>query len=165
VADAEAKLVEARAQRTTVEEDYMSAQGEVRDVTTANVGLQSQLQALWAGGKGSLRWAHLVVAALFVLIELLPVLVKTLRCWGPVTPYDSLREGEEARRARRYPNEADAQDQIDDDEIAMRVEIARDRHRREKEVALSANERFAAATERAVSGQLDRWSGTPKGTA
>ncbi|MDR0432660.1 MAG: DUF4407 domain-containing protein [Bifidobacteriaceae bacterium] len=156
VEDAEAKLLAAREQRSAVEDDYMAKQREVQDVTTANVGLQSQIEALWSSGRGNLRVAHLVVAALFVLIELLPVLVKTLRCWGPTTAYDSLREGEEARVMRRYPRDADAEDAIADDLIATRIEIAKDRHEREKSVGLATNKRYAELAERVARERIDR---------
>jgi hypothetical protein len=159
VAQAEDAVTEARERRTAVETDYMAKQKEVQTIATANVGLQAQIAALWQGGKGGLRVAHLVVAALFVLIELLPVLVKTLRCWGPTTPYDALREGEEARLVRRHPREADAADRIEDDLIATRWEIAQDRHLREKDVGLAANERYAQAAERIAIERIDRWSG------
>ncbi|MDR1151043.1 MAG: DUF4407 domain-containing protein [Bifidobacteriaceae bacterium] len=156
VDDAQAKVVDAREKRTAVEEDYMAKQREVQAVTTANVGLQAQIQALWREGDGGLRIAHLVVAALFVLIELLPVLVKTLRCWGPTTAYDALREGEEARVVRRYPRDADADDQIADDLIATRLEIAQDRHQREKQIGLAANKRYAEVAEDVALREIER---------
>jgi hypothetical protein len=54
-------------------------------------GLQAQLVALTTGSD-AMRVAHLIVAAVFMLVELLPVLVKSLACLGPANAYDLLVE-------------------------------------------------------------------------
>lgn len=57
------------------------------------VGLLSQITGLnrLAAKEPTIWWAHLLIAALFFMIELLPVLVKVLTSWGDPSLYEKTR--------------------------------------------------------------------------
>lgn len=68
----------------------------IRDANSGNTGLLAQLGALWEAGEESplLMAAHLLIALLFVIIEVLPVMAKLLWRLSP-----SARDYEEASRS------------------------------------------------------------------
>lgn len=68
----------------------------IQDANTGNTGLLAQLGALWAAGEESplLMAAHLLIALLFVVIEVLPVMAKLLWRLSP-----SARAYEEAAQS------------------------------------------------------------------
>lgn len=70
---------------------------------TANTGILAQLTALFQASSGNLvlGTANALVAALFFLIGLLPVIVKLLLNFGPLTAYEQLIEAEDAMLAYR----------------------------------------------------------------
>jgi hypothetical protein len=123
VTKAEAKLQTARDNRDDLIAEYDTKKADAGTLAARNVGLNSQIQGLWGAG-GSLRLVHLFVAALFILIELLPVLVKTMKCWGEASVYDQVIDQLERRVVERLPLEDQFETEIIEHQGATRRAIA-----------------------------------------
>ncbi len=77
--------------RAEVIESALELSGTVNSsAIRSSGGLSSQLNALTtlSSKNSGAAWAHSMVAALFILIELLPVLVKTMTAFRGESPYD-----------------------------------------------------------------------------
>ncbi|WP_150955270.1 DUF4407 domain-containing protein [Microbacterium testaceum] len=87
---AEDQLPAARAQYESALAAYNQRASSVADGNAGAVGLLSQITALerLSDREPTLRWAHYLIAALFFMIELLPVLVKVLTGFGGPSLYE-----------------------------------------------------------------------------
>jgi len=87
---AEDQLPPARAQYESALAAYNARASSVADGNAGAVGLLSQITALerLSDREPTLRWAHYLIAALFFMIELLPVLVKVLTGFGGPSLYE-----------------------------------------------------------------------------
>lgn len=87
---AEDQLPAARAQYESALAAYNARAESVADGNAGAVGLLSQITALerLSDREPVLRWAHYLIAALFFMIELLPVLVKVLTGFGGPSLYE-----------------------------------------------------------------------------
>ncbi|WP_279365914.1 DUF4407 domain-containing protein [Microbacterium testaceum] len=87
---AEDQLPAARAQYESALAAYNARASSVADGNAGAVGLLSQITALerLSDREPTLRWAHYLIAALFFMIELLPVLVKVLTGFGGPSLYE-----------------------------------------------------------------------------
>lgn len=87
---AEDQLPAARAQYESALAAYNDRAASVADGNAGAVGLLSQISALerLSEREPTLRWAHWLIAALFFMIELLPVLVKVLTGFGGPSLYE-----------------------------------------------------------------------------
>ncbi|MFV9423445.1 DUF4407 domain-containing protein [Microbacterium sp. S1037] len=87
---AEDQLPAARTQYETALAAYNQRAASVADGNAGAVGLLSQITALerLSDREPALRWAHYLIAALFFMIELLPVLVKVLTGFGGPSLYE-----------------------------------------------------------------------------
>lgn len=87
---AEDQLPAARTQYETALAAYNQRAASVADGNAGAVGLLSQITALerLSDREPVLRWAHYLIAALFFMIELLPVLVKVLTGFGGPSLYE-----------------------------------------------------------------------------
>ncbi|MFF8188321.1 DUF4407 domain-containing protein [Microbacterium sp. NPDC016588] len=87
---AEDQLPAARAQYEAALAAYNARAASVADGNAGAVGLLSQISALerLSEREPTLRWAHWLIAALFFMIELLPVLVKVLTGFGGPSLYE-----------------------------------------------------------------------------
>lgn len=87
---AEDQLPAARAQYESALAAYNDRAAAVADGNAGAVGLLSQISALerLSEREPTLRWAHWLIAALFFMIELLPVLVKVLTGFGGPSLYE-----------------------------------------------------------------------------
>lgn len=87
---AEDQLPAARAQYESALQAYNARASSVADGNAGAVGLLSQITALerLSDREPVLRWAHYLIAALFFMIELLPVLVKVLTGFGGPSLYE-----------------------------------------------------------------------------
>ncbi|WP_307457608.1 MULTISPECIES: DUF4407 domain-containing protein [Microbacterium] len=87
---AEDQLPAARAQYDSALTAYNARASSVADGNAGAVGLLSQITALerLSDREPTLRWAHYLIAALFFMIELLPVLVKVLTGFGGPSLYE-----------------------------------------------------------------------------
>ena len=87
---AEDQLPAAREQYESALAAYNARASSVADGNAGAVGLLSQITALerLSDREPVLRWAHYLIAALFFMIELLPVLVKVLTGFGGPSLYE-----------------------------------------------------------------------------
>ncbi|MDF2046114.1 DUF4407 domain-containing protein [Microbacterium sp. Kw_RZR3] len=87
---AEDQLPAARTQYEAALAAYNQRAASVADGNAGAVGLLSQITALerLSDREPVLRWAHYLIAALFFMIELLPVLVKVLTGFGGPSLYE-----------------------------------------------------------------------------
>ncbi|WP_448967829.1 DUF4407 domain-containing protein, partial [Klebsiella aerogenes] len=87
---AQDQLPAARAQYESALTAYNDRAASVANGNAGAVGLLSQISALerLSEREPTLRWAHWLIAALFFMIELLPVLVKVLTGFGGPSLYE-----------------------------------------------------------------------------
>lgn len=87
---AEDQLPAARTQYESALAAYNARSESVADGNAGAVGLLSQITALerLSDREPVLRWAHYLIAALFFMIELLPVIVKVLTSFGGPSLYE-----------------------------------------------------------------------------
>jgi hypothetical protein len=152
LADDKATLAKAQDERATEQAAYESA-------VDNSAGLLSRLEALFRLGEANplLNVAHFMIAALFVCIELLPVIVKVLSNLGVPTAYDRLLDVREdgevsggsvwaAERARAISAEASVQ-----------VSVAEDRAERQVEFGKRINQAVLEQQEAVISRALEVW--------
>lgn len=175
-ADTELKSQQARARRelpalrtqlagAQTKLDHEQDDGE--EAIAADTGILAQLRALSAISETNsmLRWAHRFVAALFFLIEILPVAVKVLLSLGKPTEYDNEVESEEeARAAEREKlrdkiktSRAEAR-QVEEDKSQTRVTLEKDMRGHEQDIGRRANALVAQQMESIVQDALKQWS-------
>jgi hypothetical protein len=160
-----------RRQLATAQAQLMSQNAGDQYNIANDTGLLRQLQALFQASSGNpmLLLAHLTVAALFFLIELLPVLVKLLLNLGQPTAYEQLLKAEDDklldamkadRRAerRKKERESDEDQQIADAASGVRVRQALDMTRRQEHLGIKANDTVAAKMEQILDAALAQWS-------
>lgn len=123
-------------------------------------GILTQIEALYSIGAQdpALGLAHLAVFLLFFMIEMLPVTVKVLLNFGPLSAYEivaKLKEDELIDKARTLRNEAR---RIEESKSQTRIDI--EDHMRSKEVVLGrqANDHVAAEMTKILDVALHDWS-------
>lgn len=160
-----------RTQLATAQTELNNQNASAQYNTANNTGLLRQLQALFEASSGNpaLLAAHLTVAALFFLIELLPVLVKLLLNLGQPTAYEQILKAEDEklleavkadRRAERRKQEraSDEEQQIADAASAARVKQALDMAKRQEGLGIKANDTVARKMEEILDAALAEWS-------
>lgn len=158
--DARAKLPDLEAERDDLEAFIDArATGDSED-NAADDGLLAQLSALLRAGEkdGTLHLAHLLVAALFFLIEILPVTGKILLNAGPPSAYDmaaQLRDEEVRDRVRIHRTEAR---HIEEGKSRTRVGLEAHMRVKEKEIGEQANDHVAGEMTKIVELALQEWS-------
>ena len=119
----------------------------------ADSGILAQLHALseLSAKNSSIETARLVLLALFILIEVLPIMVKFLLNLGPPTTYDEIVsfEGNKRRVVSQRIEELKSQ---------ARVNIEDDMRRREEDLGKAANEYVAAEIAKILDIALKEWS-------
>lgn len=159
-----------RRQLTTAQAQLTSQNASDQYNIANNTGLLRQLQALFEASSGNpiLLLAHLTVAALFFLIELLPVLVKLLLNLGQPTTYEQLLKAEDDKlldamkadrrvERRRKERESDEEQQIADAASGARIRQALDMTTRQEQLGIKANDTVAAKMEQILDAALAQW--------
>lgn len=133
-AEARDELTEARAELDRLDEERRRFEISAADAAQNGGGLLARLEALerLSENRPMMQFAHLAVFALFLCIELLPIVVKLLGLWGKPNVYEQRLEdfeaavlaGDEDERRRR-------QEALDD----AQLDRARDRARLEQDRA------------------------------
>jgi hypothetical protein len=151
-AEANRVLPDLRSQRDQLEQAIANQVGTVNDNSTSNTGLLARLVALEHLGdeNGWARLAHLLVAGLLFMIELLPVAVKSLTILGPPTPYDQVNDLDDKRvledaaqmRSLTQRRRKRAEDKA--------IELDEDMYHRELALGKKANLRVATEMEKGV---------------
>lgn len=174
VADARQQLPTVQNKLAVEQAEKQAADQEAVAADNANSGLLSQLQALdtITANHPIALIAHLMLFLLFLLIELLPVVVKLLSTLGPPSAYDDLiaqqeahvkqakrRELEEERR--RVEARAQAQREVADHQLADQVKRAKQATAQLAEVqakiASKSIETWAELAKSRVDKELNRW--------
>jgi Domain of unknown function (DUF4407) len=154
--EANQQLLGKRERRAELEAQLAALTDSDASIQAQNTGLLARVEALDRLGDESAaaRTAHLSVAGLLFMVELLPVLVKSLSLMGPPSQYDRIsdltdrravdnaarRRGGDRRRQRR-------EDAIEDDMIDREVALGR-----------KANAHVAAEMETVLDAALEDWS-------
>jgi hypothetical protein len=159
-AEANRVLPGLRKQRDDLQQAIAQQIGNVGTTAAKDDGLLAQLVALdhLGNDNGWARLAHLLVAGLFFMVELLPVAVKSLTILGPPTLYDQINDLDDKRvledaaqnrslvRRRRKRGEDKA------------IELDEDMYTREIALGKEANKRVADTMEKILDDALDNWS-------
>jgi hypothetical protein len=138
----------------------VSIQNHDSKTNVNNTGLLAQLHALSRIGSRdfTLREAHLLIGALFFLIEILPVLIKVLMNLGPLSAYDiaakaSEEEFTEQAKARRIELR-----RMEEGKSRTRLNIEEDMRQREEALGKQANEHVASEMTGILDLALAEWS-------
>jgi hypothetical protein len=123
-------------------------------------GILERLTALTAisGQSWLALLTHLMIALLFIAIELLPVLVKTMTNLGSPTAYDELAQIRDASLIGNGQAWADHRRRIVDLDGETQVSAAEDRANRQLQLQLAVNKKVALAQSRALDRSLKVWS-------
>ncbi|MEU8007714.1 DUF4407 domain-containing protein [Catellatospora sp. NPDC049111] len=123
-------------------------------------GLLAQLVALGHLGDsdGLARWAHLLVAALLFMIELLPVAIKTLTLLGPTTLYERADKFDDerilklaaARTARQHVKQEELDKLAIESERRVAVKVTAKVEEVVTDLAMGAVERWSHQTRQAA---------------
>ena len=159
--DARSRLPALQTRYAALEADLQKISNQGTSVNFGDTGILAQLQALskLSSQSTTLLAAHLVVMALFFLIEILPVTVKILLNLQPPTAYeivaeagdDDLVESVQARRteARR----------VEEGKSRARLAVENDMRRREEALGTRGNRHVAAEQMRILDLALQEWKG------
>ncbi len=155
-AAASAQLAEKRARRDQLEQQLAAQTDSDATIQEQNTGLLARVEALDRLGDESLaaRTAHLSVAGLLFMVELLPVLVKALSLMGSPTQYDRISELTDKRAvdnaARQRSGDRRRQrkeDEIEDDMLDREITLGK-----------RANAHVAGEMEKVLDVALRDWS-------
>ncbi|WP_382306580.1 DUF4407 domain-containing protein [Herbiconiux sp. UC225_62] len=154
LADDQATLDTAKGQRASEQAAYDSA-------VDNSAGLLSRLEALFRLGEANplLNVAHIMIALLFICIELLPVIVKVLSNLGVPTAYDrlvDLREDGEVSGGAIWASERARAIEV---EAGVQVSVAEDRAARQVKFGKRINKAVLEQQEAVISRALDVWGG------
>jgi hypothetical protein len=169
---AKAELPGLLTQQTNLKNAIQAQDNFDQNSTNNDNGMLRQLQALFKAGSDSavLTLAHLTVAALFFLIELLPVVVKILLNLGKTTTtYEQRIKTDEEKSAdamkqerkdarRKQELEADEEQKKANAAKDARVTQALDMSKRQQDLGLKANKHVAAKMEDILNAALTNWS-------
>jgi hypothetical protein len=165
-AGAQSRLDAAKAQLAADQATLATAQSQRADEQAAyssavdnSAGLLSRLSALFRLGEANalLNVAHIMIALLFVCIELLPVIVKVLANLGGPTAYDRLvdvREDGEVSGGSIWASERARAIEV---EAGVQVAVASDRAERQLEFGKRVNQAVLEQQEIVISRALEVW--------
>jgi Domain of unknown function (DUF4407) len=133
---------------------------EGSSVNANDNGLLAQVRALDRVGARDpgLRVAHALVAALFFLIEILPVLAKLLLAAGPASAYETaLRSDDEQIRDRAELDREEARE-IEADRSKTRIAIERHMRAQEQRLGEQANDQVAEQMAEVITVAMQDWA-------
>lgn len=162
--EATAALPRATERKTAAEQAYLDLEDKLTSSSSSADGMLSQLRALDNLGKESrtLLFAHLAIALLFMMIELLPVIVKTLTSFGLPSLYEEVeRQEREVRIDEVKQARSEARARIEA-ESRIRRAIEEDMRAHEKDLGLKANRYVAKEMEDVLDVALHKWGNDAK---
>lgn len=131
-----------------------------------NTGMLARLQALhelssnnWLGGT-----AHYAIALLFIIIELMPVTVKTLLAFRGESQYDRIARRLQEDELNELEIAVDTDQVQRDREMRKREEVREDMLQREIVLGKTANAHVAEQMESILASALDKWSADVQAT-
>lgn len=130
------------------------------DIQINNTGILAQIEALGRIGEESpsAERAHLAVALLLFMIELLPVLVKLLTILGPPSVYDRISELDSNSTLDKATEERNTQRRTIEADSKKRRKIEDDMRNREVALGIQANKHVADQMEQILDVALEQWS-------
>ncbi|MGA1838245.1 DUF4407 domain-containing protein [Herbiconiux sp. 11R-BC] len=158
---AKAQLATDQASLATAQNERATEQANYDSAVNNSAGLLSRLSALFRLGEANplLNVAHIMIAALFVCIELLPVIVKVLANLGTPTAYDRLvdvREDSEVSGGEIWAAERSRAIAV---EAGVQVSVAEDRAVQQVEFGKRVNQAVLEQQEAVISRALEVWGG------
>ncbi|MFF2371536.1 DUF4407 domain-containing protein [Agromyces sp. NPDC058110] len=160
VAQAEQTLADdgARLERLTAARDLEAARYDA--AADESDGMLARLDALWRIGErnGMLAFAHLMIALLFVCIELMPVLTKTLQNLMAPTAYDEVAKITDDTIVAAERERAAERLRVARDESAPRLDVAEYRAGLRRESGRRVADVFIAKQEEAELAAVDEWA-------
>ncbi|WP_395245416.1 DUF4407 domain-containing protein [Agromyces sp. MMS24-K17] len=160
VAQAEQALADDSAElaRLTAARDLETARYEA--AADQSTGMLARLEALSRIGdrNGLLAFAHLMIALLFVCIELMPVLTKTLQNLMAPTAYDEIADLTDETIVAAERDRAADRLRAARDESAPRLEVAEYRAELRRESGRKVADAFVARQEAAELAAVDEWA-------
>ncbi|MCS5733748.1 DUF4407 domain-containing protein [Herbiconiux daphne] len=147
-------LATAQDQRATEQAAYESA-------VDNSAGLLSRLQALFRLGETNalLNVAHIMIALLFICIELLPVIVKVLSNLGVPTAYDRIIDVREDGEVSGGAIWAAQRAKAIEVEAGVQVAVAEDRAARQLKFGKKVNKAVLEQQEAVIARALEVWGG------
>jgi hypothetical protein len=157
--DARAQLPALQSRYTALEAELQKISNQGTSVNFGDTGLLAQLQALskLSSQSGTLLAAHLVVMALFFLIEILPVTVKLLLNLQPPTAYEVIGQARDDRLIEKVQARRDEARRIAEGKTRARLAVEEDMRRREEAAGKQANEHVATEQMRIIDLALHKW--------
>ncbi|SDZ15494.1 DUF4407 domain-containing protein [Herbiconiux ginsengi] len=154
LADDKASLAKAQDERATEQAAYDSA-------VDNSAGLLSRLEALFRLGEANplLNVAHIMIALLFICIELLPVIVKVLSNLGVPTAYDRLVDVREDGEVSGGEIWASERARAIEAEAGVQVSVASDRAARQVKFGKRINKAVLEQQEAVIAQALEVWGG------
>ncbi|WP_368496928.1 DUF4407 domain-containing protein [Herbiconiux sp. A18JL235] len=156
---AQDQLAADKATLATAQEQRAAEQAAYENAVDNSAGLLSRLDALFRLGEKNalLNVAHIMIAALFVCIELLPVIVKVLSNLGSPTAYDRMldvREDSEVSGGEIWARE---RARAIEAEASVQVSVASDRAEQQLEFGKRINAAVLEQQEAVISRALEVW--------
>jgi hypothetical protein len=157
---------QARSELPALRSRYAAEQTDLQKISNAgtatnfgDTGILAQLQALseLSSRNGTLFAAHLVVMALFFLIEILPVTVKVLLNLQPLTAYEVVAEADDEELIQKVRARQAESRRMEEVESRARLAIAEDRRRHEERLGKQANQRLAVQAAHRLDEALHEW--------
>jgi hypothetical protein len=147
-------LATAQDQRSAEQAAYASA-------VDNSAGLLSRLDALFRLGETNalLNFAHIMIALLFICIELLPVIVKVLGNLGGQTAYDRILDVREDGEVSGGEIWAAERTRAIAAEASVQVSVAEDRAERQVEFGKRVNQTVLEQQEAVITRALETWAG------
>ena len=158
--DAQAQLALLQPRLTARENARTAAQAQLTDAETKNTGLLIRLEALerLSADRPLLAVAHWSLFALFLAIEILPVLVKLLSMAGPKPLYDTLVERREGDAERNDAQWSAQQQTITDIRLQVRVKLEQDRAKAQVRRGKAINGLLVKEQAKLAKKALDAWA-------
>ncbi|MBF4573197.1 DUF4407 domain-containing protein [Herbiconiux sp. VKM Ac-1786] len=156
---ATSQLAADKATLATAQDQRTAEQAAYDNAVDNSAGLLSRLEALFRLGEANplLNVAHIMIALLFICIELLPVIVKTLANLGGPTAYDRLVDVREDGEVSGGSVWASKRAEAIEVEAGVQVSVASDRAERQVEFGRRVNQAVLEQQEAVISRALEVW--------
>jgi Domain of unknown function (DUF4407) len=158
--DARSQLPALRSRYGALEADLQKISSAGTSVNFGDTGILAQLQALstLSSRNGTLFAAHLLVMALFFLIEILPTAIKVLLNLQPLTAYEVVAQVNDDAIIERVKAASEELRRIEEGKSRARLAVEEDMRQQEKSLGKRANRHVAAEQARILDGALREWS-------
>jgi hypothetical protein len=154
------QLADARSDSAKAKLDFDTYAQTLNDSNENANGLLSRLDALHQISleKPVLGFSHLTIAGLFFIIELLPVVVKTLKAYGDPTHYEQVEREDSHTLVERAKVQRNEERYQVEQQSQLRLDLLQDMQDRELQLGKRANAHVASEMEVILDRALDEWS-------